>query len=100
MYEVALVEDDPDTVLSVVATARDVTDDEAAEVLGDAARLAVGGWALWTSRHGWKEPSPPAANVSPRVRKSGSTVSKERGHWRSWEPLLLRSRAPKLQTGS
>jgi hypothetical protein len=29
-----LVEDNPDTVLSVVATARDLTDDEAAEVLG------------------------------------------------------------------
>ena len=35
MYEATLVEDDPDTVLSVVTTARDVTDDEAAEVLGD-----------------------------------------------------------------
>ena len=34
MYEVMLVEDNPDTVLSVVATARDLTDDEAAEVLG------------------------------------------------------------------
>jgi hypothetical protein len=43
LYEVTLVEDDPDTVLSVVATAHDVIDDEAAEVLGDVARLAVGG---------------------------------------------------------
>jgi len=42
-YEVILVEDNPDTVLSVVATARDATDVEAAEVLGDVARLAVGG---------------------------------------------------------
>jgi|SRR5215207_3692784 len=43
MYEVTLAEDNPDTVLSVVATARDATDEEAAEVLGDVARLAVGG---------------------------------------------------------
>ena len=42
-YEVTLVEDNPDTVLSVVATARDATDEGAAEVLGDVARLAVGG---------------------------------------------------------
>lgn len=41
-YEVTLAEDDPATVLSVEVTARDAPDGEAAEVLGDVARLAVG----------------------------------------------------------
>ena len=100
MYEVTLVEDNPDTVLSVVATARDATDEEAAEVLGDVARLAVGGLDPLDAETWVERTICSGANMSPRVRRSGSTVPKGRGHWRSWEPLLLRSRTPKPQTGS
>ncbi len=42
IYEVALVEDDPRTVLSVTVTARDASDEEAAAVLGYVARLSIG----------------------------------------------------------
>lgn len=40
-YEVTVVEEDPQTVLSVVATAQDAPDDEAAEVLGYVASLSL-----------------------------------------------------------
>ena len=42
IYEVTLTEDDPTTVSSVEVIARDAPDEEAVEVLGDVARLAVG----------------------------------------------------------
>ena len=41
-YEVTVVEDDPSTVLSVVATAENATDEAAAKVLGYVARLSIG----------------------------------------------------------
>jgi hypothetical protein len=49
------------------------------------ARLAVGGLGPLDAETWVERTISSGANTSPRVWRSGSTLPKERGHWRSWD---------------